>query len=53
MTWNRFEDIEAWQMARTYNQRIHHLILKTSINKNFALRDQIYRAAGPTWNLKH
>lgn len=46
MTWKKFEDMDAWQLARRLNMHIHELILKTEIAKNFALKDQIYRAAG-------
>ena len=46
MTWKSFEEIEAWQMARALNQEIHHLIQTTDLQKNFALKDQLSRAAG-------
>jgi four helix bundle protein len=46
MTWQKFEDIEAWQLARAYFGAIHELIQASPINKNFALRDQMYSAAG-------
>lgn len=46
MTWKHFEDIDAWQMARSYNQKIHQLILNTQIRVHFGLKDQMYRAAG-------
>jgi four helix bundle protein len=39
---NRFEDILAWQKAKTLVLRIHELF-KSS--KNFSFRDQIQRAA--------
>jgi four helix bundle protein len=46
MTWKRFEDIDAWQMARALNLQIHELIINTPISQHFALKDQLYRAAG-------
>lgn len=46
MTWKRFEDIEAWQMARIQQVKIHDLIMNSNICKNFALKDQMYRSSG-------
>ncbi|HLF62536.1 MAG TPA: four helix bundle protein [Saprospiraceae bacterium] len=46
MTWKRFEDIEAWQMARVLSIKIHELIQSTPINKHFALKDQMYGSSG-------
>ena len=46
MTWKRFEEIEAWQMARAFNQKIHELIVTSGIERHFALKDQMYRSAG-------
>jgi len=46
MTWKRFEDIEAWQMARVLNLKIHELISHMIPRNNFAIRDQMYRSAG-------
>jgi four helix bundle protein len=46
MTWNRFEDIEAWQMARAYNKTLYELIYRTEIRRHFSLKDQMLRATG-------
>ena len=45
-SFNRFEDIEGWQLARQLNQRIWALIATGRFGKDFALSDQINRAAG-------
>ena len=42
----RFEDIEAWQLARQLCRRIHASSSSGSFAKDFALRDQISRASG-------
>ena len=42
----RFEDIEAWQLARELSRRIYSAALAGSFAKDFALRDQINRASG-------
>jgi four helix bundle protein len=42
----RFEEIEGWQLARTLNQRVWALISSGRFGKDFALSDQINRAAG-------
>ena len=41
----RFEDIQAWQRARELNRRIYAVTGKGGFTKDFALRDQIRRAA--------
>ncbi|RMF02363.1 MAG: four helix bundle protein [Chloroflexi bacterium] len=41
----RFEDIQAWQKARELNKRIYTLTSHGNFSKDFALRDQIRRAA--------
>lgn len=46
MTWKRFEDIEAWQMARIQQLKIHDLIVNSNICKHFSLKDQMYRSSG-------
>lgn len=45
-TWQRFEDIEAWQLARVYNKKMHALIATSGIKQNRRLRDQMYGSAG-------
>jgi four helix bundle protein len=45
-SFKRFEDIEAWQLARQMNQRIWGILESGRLGKDFALFDQINRAAG-------
>ena len=42
----RFEDIEAWQLARELSRRIYRASLAGSFAKDSGLRDQINRASG-------
>ncbi|MGH2643396.1 MAG: four helix bundle protein [Chitinophagaceae bacterium] len=42
----RFEDIEAWQEARTIAKDIYQLTEKDSFRRNFSLMDQIRRSSG-------
>src|SRR3954468_17315976 len=44
-TIRRFEDIEAWQLARVLANRIYDVTSGTSFSRDFALRDQIRRAS--------
>jgi len=44
----KVEEIEAWQAARELNRRVWDLIEAGSLGKDFALSDQINRAAGST-----
>lgn len=46
MTITRFEDIEAWQMARKLCQDIHGICYETGLQKDFGLRDQMSRSSG-------
>lgn len=46
MGFNRFEDIDAWQLARVLAQEIYEVTLIGSFSRDFALSDQINRAAG-------
>lgn len=41
-----FEDIEAWQRARVYSQKIHDLTQEGSFAKDYSLRNQINDASG-------
>jgi len=41
----RFEDIRAWQEARTLTQQIYQLSASGSFAQDFGLRDQIRRAS--------
>jgi len=42
----KFEDIEAWQLARIICKKTDELFLKTKLGKNFSLRDQMERSSG-------
>ena len=44
-TIRRFEDIEAWQKARELVQEIYKACAHSNLGRDFALRDQICRAA--------
>jgi four helix bundle protein len=42
----RFEDIEAWQLARELTRKVYILSKKADFARDFGLRDQIQNAAG-------
>lgn len=42
----RFEEIKAWQAARVLMQEVYRVTNEGAFSKDFALRDQIRRAAG-------
>jgi four helix bundle protein len=42
----RFEDIEAWQLARELTRKVYELTRKTRFARDFGLRGQIQDAAG-------
>ncbi len=42
----RFEDIEAWQLARVLTQKVYQLTKKPGFDKDFGLRKQIQTASG-------
>jgi four helix bundle protein len=44
-TITRFEEIEAWQAARTLTRRIYQLSNQGAFARDFGLRDQMRRAA--------
>ena len=44
-TIKRFEDIQAWQQARELTREIYKACAQGSLGRDFALRDQICRAA--------
>ena len=46
MPWKSFEEIDAWQVARKLNQEIWEVIQSGAFGKDYALVDQINRAAG-------
>lgn len=45
-TIKRFEDIDAWQLARAICKRIFELTTKGEFNRDFGLKDQISRSSG-------
>jgi four helix bundle protein len=42
----KFEDIEAWQIARVICRKVEQLFQETSLGKNYALRNQMERSSG-------
>lgn len=42
----RFEDIEAWKLARTLTQKVYQLTRKGEFSKDFGLKNQIRDASG-------
>ncbi|MDP2815405.1 MAG: four helix bundle protein [Rectinemataceae bacterium] len=42
----RFEDIEAWQLARELTKKVYHLTRKANFEKDYGLKRQIQEAAG-------
>jgi four helix bundle protein len=42
----RFEDIEAWQLARELTRKVYELIKKSRFARDFGLKGQIQDAAG-------
>lgn len=44
-SFKRFEDIEAWQLGRELTQRIYAATRVDGFSRDFALRDQVRRAA--------
>jgi four helix bundle protein len=45
LTFKRFEDIEAWQRARTLTKEVYLLARKEPLRKDFFFCDQLRRAA--------
>ncbi len=43
---DRFEDIEAWQLARQLTRKVYELTKKPPFSKDYGLKDQIRAAAG-------
>lgn len=43
---DRFEDIEAWQLARELTRKVYELTKKTPFSKDYGLKDPIRAAAG-------
>ncbi len=46
MTIKRFEDLEIWQKARELSKKIRGIALTTSLERDFSLKDQIFRSSG-------
>ena len=44
----RFEDIEAWQLARELNRAVYAVTKSPKFSQDFGLKDQIRDAAGST-----
>jgi four helix bundle protein len=42
----KFEDIEAWQLARELTRKIYSLTKGTDFSKDYGLKNQIQEAAG-------
>ena len=42
----RFEDVEAWQLARKLTQKVYRLTKKPGFTKDYGLKKQIQDAAG-------
>ena len=42
----RFEDIEAWQLARELTRKVYRLTKKSGLAKDYGLKKQIQDAAG-------
>lgn len=45
-SFEKFEDIKAWQVARAFCQEIHQLSINTGLKNDFSLNDQINRSGG-------
>jgi len=41
-TWNSFEEIEVWQLAREFNKEVYKLITETELKTDYRLKDQIH-----------
>ena len=44
-TWERIEDIEAWQAARALTKEVYRVSSEGAFARDFALRDQVRRSA--------
>jgi four helix bundle protein len=42
----RFEDIEAWQLARELCKAVYMLVASSALAKDFSLKDQMIRSSG-------
>lgn len=48
MNYKRFEDLPCWQKARELCQAVFQLINQGQFQKDFSLKDQMWRASGST-----
>ena len=46
MNYKKFEELPAWQKARELCQSVYRVINQGKFQKDFSLRDQIWRASG-------
>ena len=46
MNYKRFEELPVWQAARDLCQEVFKILTMTNLGKDFALKDQIWRATG-------
>jgi four helix bundle protein len=44
-TFKKFEEIESWKVARELTKQVYKVSNKATLSRDFALRDQIRRAA--------
>jgi hypothetical protein len=51
-SWERFEDIEAWQLARELTRKVYSLTKKAEFARDFGLKGQIQDAAGSSEGFK-
>lgn len=47
---HRFEDIEAWQLARTLTAEVYKLTREDAFNRDYGMKDQIQRASVSVMN---
>jgi four helix bundle protein len=45
-TWNSFEDIDIWQLARAFCKDIHRITQYDGLKKDYRLKDQIIGSSG-------
>ncbi len=45
-TVNKFEDLEVWQLAGKYADKIHKLTLQNDFSKEYKFKDQIKDSSG-------
>jgi len=46
VNYKRFEELPVWQAARDLCQEVFKILTMTNLGRDFALKDQIWRAAG-------